>query len=805
MQWSLSLCAFTLCLLDAMPSFGDGPAGEGPLLPEKRLPWTDSRVVGSPDPLPPYKVVRALPRLTIKQPLSLTPEPGTDRLFVLQHLNFWSGPGRLLAVRDEPSSAATEELLDIDGLPYGLAFHPDYTRNGYLYIGLNGPLQGSKTTQVVRYTVDRRTGRVDPGTMRKIIEWPSDGHNGGDLAFGNDGCLYVSAGDGSSDSDAYKTGQSLDDLRGAVLRIDVDHPDAGRAYSVPRDNPFVGRTGARPELWAYGLRNPWRLSYDRESGQLWVGNNGQDLWEQVFLIRKGGNYGWSLFEGSHMFREDRPAGPDPVLLPAAEHHHSEARSLTGGRVYRGKRLPELAGVYVYGDWSTGRVWGIRHDGAKATWHRELVDTPFNITGFGTDHSGELYVIDHAGGFYRFEPTTDADRLRQPFPTRLSETGLFRSVAANTPHPAAIAFGVVAPQWADGASMERLAALPGLDRIEQHPQLNAGGAWTFPDGSVLVQTLSLSRIEDPAQAARRRVETRILVRQQGQWTGYSYRWNTAQTDATLVPASGGSEDFEVPDRSAPDGRREQSWRFPARTECLVCHSRAAGFVLGFSPMQLDRDCRQGGDTVNQLRALERIGVFQGDLPKRPAGRPRLVNPYDARAPLEDRVKSYLHVNCSVCHVKEGGGNSLMELDLDTPAPDERDRRGSRARPAGDRRRSTRRPRRTRAFRAVPADLAAEHRQDAATGLERSRPGRRAVHRRLDSRPAGERLRGESPIDAMTPRFQRRTSPSAGARRLGGRGVASSGRSGHRAWSARAGRGSRRSRGRTWCGSAGRNPA
>ncbi len=317
--------------------------------------------------------------------------------------------------------------------------------------------------------------------------------------------LFVTTGDGTAGSDGRQTGQRIDDLQASVLRIDVDHPEGGRNYGVPKDNPFVGRSVHRPEVWAYGLRNPWRLSYDRRSGQLWVGNNGQDAWEQVYLIQKGGNYGWSLFEGSHIFLEKRQAGPDPILLPAADHPHSEARSLTGGRVYRGARLPELDGVYVYGDWLTGRVWGVRHDGKQTTWHRELVDTPFNITGFGTDHAGELYIIDQtSGGFYRLEPTSEADRPKQPFPTRLSETGLFASVSAHAPHPAAIPFEVVAPQWADGASMTRFAALPGLDRVVQKPQLNAGGAWTLPNGSVLVQTLSLDRLDDagkPAQADR----------------------------------------------------------------------------------------------------------------------------------------------------------------------------------------------------------------------------------------------------------------------------------------------------------------
>jgi uncharacterized repeat protein (TIGR03806 family) len=643
------------------------PAAEKPFGLERRFPWNDSRVVGSPEPPLPYRVARAFSKLTIKQPLSLTPEPGTNRLLILQHDNSWAGPGRLVAVDDNQDASHVEPLLTIDGLAYGVAFHPDYERNGHLYIGLSGPLGGRKATQVVRYTVECRPPHgIDASSKLVVIEWPSDGHDGGDLAFGNDGFLYVSSGDGSGGSDAKLTGQTIDDLLAAVLRIDVDHPDPGRNYGVPKDNPFVDRKGARPELWAYGLRNPWRLSYDRTSGQLWVGQNGQDLWEQVYLIEKGGNYGWSISEGSHIFHAKRQAGPDPIKPPTAEHHHSEARSLTGGRVYRGTRLPELVGTYIYGDWSTGRVWGIKHDGTNVISHRELVDTPFNITGFGTDHAGELYVIDHGGGFYRLEPSTEADRPAQPFPTKLSQTGLFASVADHKPHPAALVYDVMAPQWADGATIERFAALPGLERIVQKPQLNAGGAWSFPNGSVMVQTLTLDRYDDSPQHARKRIETRLLVRQQGEWSGYSYRWNNEQTDAELVKAGGTATTFEVPDARAPGGRREQDWRFPSRTECLVCHSRATGFVAGFTPVQLDRDRDYSSTVDNQLRAFEHIGLFEGALPKRRKDQPRLVNPYETQGSLEARVKSYMHVNCATCHVNEGGGNSTMELGLTTPA-------------------------------------------------------------------------------------------------------------------------------------------
>ena len=290
---------------------------------------------------------------------------------------------------------------------------------------------------------------------------------------------------------------------------------------------------------------------------------------------------------------------------------------------------------------------------KAIWHRELVDTPFNITGFGTDHAGELYVIDHAGGFYRLEPTTEADQPTQPFPTRLSETGLFASVADHKPHPAALRFDVSAPQWADGATMEHFAALPGLERVVQKPQLNAGGTWTLPNGSVLVQTLALARIDDAGKPARKRIETRLLVRQQGEWTGYSYRWNAEQTDAELVPAAGGSQEFEVPDAAEPGGRREQTWRFPSRTECLACHSRAAGFILAFTPLQLDRDVDYGGIVDNQLRCARAYRRLRRPAADERQGSARgWSTPTMTKAPREARVRSYLHVNCSICHVRKG---------------------------------------------------------------------------------------------------------------------------------------------------------
>ena len=384
----------------------------------------------------PYRTVHVFTNLAVHLPIAIANEPGSDRMLFLEHAVPWSGAGTLRRFRAKPDVTEAETLLDLEDIAYGLTFHPGFKTNGYIYLGSNGPEKSSKKkTRVVRYTIDRKPPfRLDPNSRFLIIEWDSDGHNGGDVTFGLDGMLYVTSGDGTSDSDANIVGQDLTKLTSKVLRIDVDHPDSGKAYSVPKDNPFVNREGVRPETWAYGLRNPWRITTDRETGQIWLGENGQDLWEMARLVVRGANYGWSIYEGSHPFNLNRKAGPDPVLFPTIEHPHSEFRSLSGGIVYYGRKMPDLRGAYIYGDWSTGRIWGGRHDGKTVVWHKELVDTPFAITGFGTDPDGELLVVDEGTGFYKLEPN-DIARRHQPISDAIERTGLFASTKEHKPNPA----------------------------------------------------------------------------------------------------------------------------------------------------------------------------------------------------------------------------------------------------------------------------------------------------------------------------------------------------------------------------------
>lgn len=624
-------------------------------------PLTTCRVTGSPDPAPPYSARRRFPRLTLEYPIHVVAQPDSDRLWVItQDKAFAQTAIRRFVDSDDVTES--EVMLAPDGRSaYDLCFHPDFARNGYVYVGHNRARSpgGPKVSGVSRFQVNpRQPGPLDPATETTIIEWESDGHNGAAITFGLDGMLYVTSGDGTSDSDTNLRGQEMSHLTAKVLRLDVDHPVEGRQYSIPADNPFVGRSGIAPETWAYGLRNPWRITTDRKTGHVWVGNNGQDLWEQVYFVRKGDNYGWSVYEGSHPFYLSRTLGPTPHVKPALEHPHSESRSLTGGVVYYGKSLRDLAGAYIYGDHSTGKIWGARHDGARVTWQHELADTPFHITGFGIDTHGELLICDHAGGKEGGLATlvpSPAAATKTDFPRTLSATGLFQSVRGHVMPAVVVPYSVNSPLWSDGTFKVRYLALPAdAPRIETSPQR----AWGFPDGTVLIKSFGIDTVDGDTSSFRW-IETRLMTRQQNEWIGYSYAWNDDQTDGVLVDRAGADRTFQTRTESGP---QPLAWHFPSRTECMVCHSRAAGFVLGLSTPQCNRPHDYGAGRVeNQLTVLERLGL--ASFGKGPHG--RLVDPANPDEPLEARVKSYLHANCAICHVDAGGGNSLMSLDFQTP--------------------------------------------------------------------------------------------------------------------------------------------
>jgi len=650
-----------------------------------RVLWTTSRLVGSPDPPLPYRAVRAFPKLEFKHPLYITHLPQTDLMLVVEQSE------RVLAFTNRPDAATTNVFCFIaDHEIYSVIFHPGFATNRFAYVFSNGPQSSEhKTNKIFRYAITRDTLKCDDATRRLIIEWESNGHNGGDMAFGPDGMFYLSAGDGTSDSDRNVTGQDLSDLNGGLIRIDVDRPASGREYSIPKDNPFLQIPNARGELWCYGMRNPWRIHFDAE-GQLWVGDIGQDTWEMIILAQRGANYGWSVTEGGHPFQLQRKRGPTPLTAPTIELHHSEARSITGGMTYRGRKLPKLRGAYVFGDYGTGRIWAARARNGQLESNELIADTPHQLLGFGEDANRELFYVDYAGAVYEFESTPPAPETNA-FPRRLSETGLFASVREHRVAPGVIPYSVNAPYWADGAHHDRFLALPADAQIE----FNETETWKFPEGAVLVQSLALETPRPPsAESARgpglqslqrrivesafggrnrRWIETRILLLQQNEWAGYTYVWNDAQTDAELVASGADERELTIRDANAPGGQRTITWQIPSRTDCLTCHSRQAAFALGLNTLQMNREHDYGGVRANQIATLTNIGVLKVDLwekrskgspPKRRelqlAALPRLIHPYDTNAATTDRVRAYLFANCSHCHTEAGGGNSAMEF-------------------------------------------------------------------------------------------------------------------------------------------------
>lgn len=327
-----------------------------------------------------------------------------DRLYVVEQAgrirvveNGGLRPEPLLDIRGRVASGGEKGLLSV-------AFHPRHAENGYFYVDYTAS-DGGLHTVVSRFTRGAG-GRADPASEQVLlrIAQPYANHNGGQLAFGPDGYLYIGMGDGGSAGDPHGHGQNLATLLGALLRIDVDHPGEDIAYGIPADNPFLDVPGARPEIWAYGLRNPWRFSFDTRTGMLYLADVGQDRVEEIDIVTRGANLGWAIMEGDRCNAKSAGVcGRDDLTAPIATYGHGEGVAVTGGHVYRGRAVPGLCGVYLYADYGTGRLWGLRYRDGHAQAIRRLLDTGLHISSFGQDSDGEVYVIDLDGGILRVAP------------------------------------------------------------------------------------------------------------------------------------------------------------------------------------------------------------------------------------------------------------------------------------------------------------------------------------------------------------------------------------------------------------------
>ncbi len=619
--------------------------------PAARAAWTASRLKGSPEPPPALRSERAFPNLNFKAPVQLVAFPDRRRWALVEE------KGTIYSFRNEPGAARPELMIDlrkevrnldkIDNCrgvqsSFSLAFDPQFEKNRYCYVMYTLAAKDRKPllngTRISRFKVtEADPPRIDPAGEEVILTWLFGGHNGCDLQFGNDGYLYISAGDAEDPSppDKRRTGQDISDLMSSILRIDVHKTADGKPYAVPADNPFVGDSKARPEVWCYGLRNPWRMSFDRKTGRLWIGDVGWERWEMIVAAEKGGNYGWSVMEGPETCIPDGKRGPTPILPPAASIPHPIAASITGGFVYHGTKLRGFEGQYLCGDWESRRVFAYPVNGATLGERREVARTALRIVAFAEEADGELLMVDYEGGGLHRLARNEAGAGNAEFPRTLSKTGLFSAVGAQTPSPGVLPYRVNASCWSDGAAGERWIGIPGAGTIvlvDKNKDWPRESVW--PQDSVVAKTLSLGA---------RKIETQVLHWDGLLWNGYSYVWNEAQTDAALAPAEGADLDLG-------GGRK---WRIPGRAACLACHSPWQGYILTVNGAQLP-----------ELQRFQDLGLLGKDVP-----RPRpWVDPHDEKAPLDDRARSYLAVNCGHCHRFGGGGAAKIDLRQEVPVAD-----------------------------------------------------------------------------------------------------------------------------------------
>jgi glucose/arabinose dehydrogenase len=351
-----------------------------------------------------YGFTVAFKNLSFERPVLLTAAPdGSDRLFIVEQAGrvLWFDnragvTGKDVRVALDISGGKVSRKGNEEGL-LGLAFHPDFENNRYVFLHYSA--SSPRRSVLSRWTMDDDAERIRPDSEEVILEvaQPFGNHNGGDIHFGPDGFLYITLGDGGAGGDPHENGQDLSTLLAAILRIDVDDPQGGKAYGIPDDNPFIDTPKARPEIYAYGLRNVWRFSFDSETGTLWAADVGQNAKEEIDIITKGGNYGWNPREGFSPYNGG--AKSDDMIDPVVEHGRDEAASITGGYVYRGQAIPQLKGAYIYGDYVTGNIWRLRYDGEQVTDHQQIGNVS-QIASFGVDRDGELYICSLDGPIYK---------------------------------------------------------------------------------------------------------------------------------------------------------------------------------------------------------------------------------------------------------------------------------------------------------------------------------------------------------------------------------------------------------------------
>ncbi len=525
----------------------------------------------------------------------------------------------------------------------GIAFHPDYPSDNRVFIMYNDINNGGRST-LSSFTVDTTTKQISNENVLLTLDQPGNNHNGGDLAFGNDGMLYSAfgdGGDGASGNPAFS--QDLSNLLGTMIRIDV----SGSPYSIPSDNPFVGGAICNssaasvgqtcPEIYAYGFRNPWRFSVDQSNGDIWVGDVGEDAWEEVDRVVSGANYGWPIMEANQCLN-GAPCNTAGLTLPITQYPRSQGISVVGGYVYRGTRSPSLVGQYIFSDVFDSGVLSVPFNASAGTNLTSLFSSGLRPFGFAQGNDGEIYLLnaepDNPGtNVYRI---VDTGTTTFTMPSLLSNTGCFDVLNKESPS-GVFDYSANSILWSDGAAKRRSFAIPDGTNID----LQSDGDFIFPTDSILIKHFLNGNSF---------IETRLLVNHSTGWQGYSYEWNNAQTDATLL--STGKEENVGPFIHT----------FPSQGQCNTCHTNAANNSLGLELGQLNRvDSDLGANIVDYLNAA---GYITPASQVSSTVAPQFFALDDNSATLEQRARSYLHSNCSGCH-RPGAASDFMDLRFSTP--------------------------------------------------------------------------------------------------------------------------------------------
>jgi glucose/arabinose dehydrogenase len=631
-----------------------------------------------------FRLVPAFPNITFDDPVSLVEAPGSGHLVVSER------EGRLYAFENRSDVRTKLLMLDLsartqgegDSGLLGVVFHPEFSdraspNRGYLYVhyafreapvvGKPAPWETVTRSRLARFTVDIDSLVADPASELVLIDQRDQNvlHQGGGLFFHPaDGFLYLSVGDEGGSRCRYRNCQRIDkDLFSGVLRIDVDQrgaplshpivrqPATGSTanYFIPNDNPFVGQPGVLEEFYALGLRNPYRMTCDPVDGTVWIGDVGDQGREEIDVLSPGANFQWNVYEGrlrsSGNARAPRlGVWTDPLLELSRE----QARSIIGGYVYRGRRLPQLSGKYIFADFSRRRIWALPYRveaGRVEPGELELLmaaefqNAETGITSFGVDGEGEQYLLT-LGARSSVLKMEAVDAVLNA-PRRLSQIGIFRDLSGLEPIDGFVSYSVQSPLWSDGAGKRRWMALPEGQAIAY----SADRPWQFPVGTVFVKHFEMA-LDERKPERLTPLETRLLVAGAGgKYYGLTYKWNADATDAEAV-TDGLSEVREV---IGPDGTaRSLTHYYPGARECLTCHNPQAGHVLGVRAAQLDGPHRVADNAVtNQLTDWAARGLFR-DAPDTFDAVAALAPLGDESLPLQDRVRSYWDANCSMCH-------------------------------------------------------------------------------------------------------------------------------------------------------------